>query len=186
MMRKLRKTTAVLTAAVLTMAMGMTAYAGQVTAPGGSESRIVTGNYVEGSGSQTVYKVDISWGSMSFTYTAAGEGSWNPETHTYSEGGSGSWTGIEEDTGKITVTNHSNAAVKATLGFEATSNFTAVEGVFTKNELTLADASKEESLNDPTKAPTDFSVLSLKGNPGGAFDYGAILGTVKVTISPDI
>ena len=38
---------------------------------GGSTSADVKGTYVPGSGTATVYSVDIAWGSLEFTYTDA-------------------------------------------------------------------------------------------------------------------
>ena len=183
-MRKLRgfkKVTTVFTAAVLTMAMGMSAYAGTIDKIGGEESTPVTGTYTEGSGSTTVYKVDITWGSMDFTYTTAGEGTWDPESHTYSGGRNGSWSSTAAGAGDITVTNHSNAAVKATLAFASAAPFSDVKGSFTTNDLPLADASVA-SAGAPAEAPTASSTLSLSGDPG-TFATGTTLGTVTVTIS---
>ena len=50
---------------------------------GGSTSADVKGTYVPGSGTATVYSVDIAWGSLEFTYTDASKGTWNPENHSY-------------------------------------------------------------------------------------------------------
>ena len=184
-MRKLRgfkKVTTVFTAAVLTMAMGMSAYAASpITDVGGFDSKNVTGTYQEGDGSTTVYRVDITWGSMDFTYTAAGEGTWDPESHTYSGGGNGNWSSTATGAGDITVTNHSNAAVKATLAFASAAPFSDVKGIFTTNDLPLADASVA-SAGAPAEAPTASSTLSLSGDPG-TFATGTTLGTVTVTIS---
>ena len=179
-MRRLRKAAAVFTAAVMTMAMGMSAYAGTISDIGGSDSKAVTGTYVAGGSAATVYKVDITWGSMEFTYTAAGEGTWDPETHTYTGTTSGSWSSAE-GAGDIKVTNHSNAAVNAALEFKAGDSFTAVTGSFTANKLPLADTSAE-SVGKPEAAPAASATLSLSGDPGNFADSTA-LGTVTVTIS---
>lgn len=70
-----------------------------------------------------VYKVDITWGSLVFTYTVDVSSSttkWDPETHTYvstTEGGyAGAWA-CQDGADKVTLKNHSNAAVKATFTF---------------------------------------------------------------------
>ena len=75
----------------------------------------VNGTYQAGSSGAVVYSVDIAWTNMNFTYTGAGE-AWDPETHQYSGSSEGAWTASNDS---ITVTNHSNAAVKATASYQA-------------------------------------------------------------------
>ena len=53
-------------------------------------------------------KVDLAWGDMEFTYSK-GLGTWDTESHTYSGGTTGAWTAYENT---ITITNHSNVAIK--------------------------------------------------------------------------
>ena len=53
-MKNLKKTAAVLTAAAMTMSMGMTAYAA-IESDGGSETHPVTGTYNAGGGGNTMY-----------------------------------------------------------------------------------------------------------------------------------
>jgi len=70
----MKKLTALFLAIMLVAAMSTTAFAASITTAGGSNSADVTGTYVAGSAGGTVYSVDITWGSMAFTYTGASTG----------------------------------------------------------------------------------------------------------------
>lgn len=70
----------------------------------------------------TVYQVDINWGSMVFTYNEGSRGTWDPKTHTYKDDGvEEGWT-YEEGANEITVTNHSNATVTVEVEFKPNSS----------------------------------------------------------------
>ena len=71
---------------------------------------------------QTVYQVDVSWGSLAFTYRE-NKGTWDPAKGEYT-GERGEWV-AEENANKISVTNRSNASVTAELSFAATGTVTA-------------------------------------------------------------
>ena len=180
-MRTGKKITTMAAAAALSMAMATTAFGAAITTSGGSDSVQVRGIYNAGSGG-TVYKVDVTWESMEFTYTASSEGTWNPETHAYDGGGTGSWS---SDTNTITVTNHSNAAVTGTFAFAGAADFEGITASFsstTDGTFTLADASQGASLNNPSNAPSVSSDMTLTGDPG-EFTDGTTIGTVTVTIT---
>ena len=71
-------------AAMLSMAM-LTSFTTPVFATNqgvsaGSYDSNVTGTYVAGDSSGTIYSVDITWAGLSFTYEAAGT-QWNPNKH---------------------------------------------------------------------------------------------------------
>lgn len=74
----------------------------------------VVGTYQSAVAPDTVYSVDIEWGSMSFTYTEAQE-VWDPTKLKYVSGG-GEWS-CAEGANAVTVTNHSNATVIADVEF---------------------------------------------------------------------
>lgn len=61
----------------------------------------------------TVYSIDITWDEdLVFDYAAGNQGDWNPETHKYGDVTGAKWNDNEVN---VTVTNHSNAALTATL-----------------------------------------------------------------------
>ncbi|MCD7957003.1 MAG: hypothetical protein LUG93_14900, partial [Lachnospiraceae bacterium] len=101
-MKKLKKTAALMVAAAMCVSMnaGMVAYAETLEGEG-SSSADVTATY-ESSEAATVYSVDITWGSLEFTYTEAGARTWDPSTHTYSEAEEGGWS-CEEGSNILTI-----------------------------------------------------------------------------------
>ena len=138
----------------------------------------VTGVYQAGTTADEKISVDIVWDAMDFTYTAPSQGTWNPATHTYEGATEGGWS---DNTPAITVKNHSNVALNATLGF--TPDVTGVVGTFTEasgtandNILELATAVDTEVSNAPT-ATANFGIS------GAAIDADKALGTVTVTIA---
>ena len=151
--------------------------------PAGDYNKDVNATYQEGDPADTVYSVDITWGSMEFTYTGAGEGTWNPETHTFSGGAPAGWS-CETDADKITITNHSNAAINATLAYAAKTGYTTISGSFTEtsgtandNVISLASAVGTTVSN----APSSFARLTLSG----ALTQGVsnqVIGSVTITL----
>ena len=138
----------------------------------------IVGTYTPGTAADEKISVDIVWDAMDFTYTAASQGTWNPATHAYDGATAGGWS---DNTPAITVTNHSNVAVNATLGF--TPDVTGVIGTFTEasgtendNILNLATAEGTEVANAPT-ATANFGIS------GAAIDADQQLGTITVSIA---
>ena len=172
----MKKITTLLAAAALTCTMGTTAFAAdQDGVNTGSYSADVKGTYQAGS-SGAVYSVDIAWTDMSFTYTGAGEGTWDPETHQYSGGSSeGAWTASNDS---ITVTNHSNAAVKATASYQAETGYDSTTMTFGNNEATVATAVGTEVASAPS--------ATITVTPGGTLAEsanGGKIGTITVSIA---
>ena len=138
----------------------------------------ISGTYTPGAAADEIISADIAWEAMDFTYTGASQGTWNPANHTYEGATEGGWS---NNTPAITVTNHSNVAVNATLGF--TANVTGVVGTFTEasgtendNVLELATAEGTEVANAPI-ATANFGIS------GAAIDADKTLGTITVSIA---
>ena len=141
----------------------------------------ISGTYTPGAAADEIISADIAWDAMDFTYTGASQGTWNPANHTYEGATEGGWS---NNTPAITVTNHSNVAVNATLGF--TANVTGVVGTFTEasgtendNILNLATAEGTTLENAPT-ATANFGIS------GAAIDADKTLGTITVTIAKNV
>ena len=137
----------------------------------------VTGVYQAGTAADEKISVDIVWDAMDFTYTAPSQGTWNPATHAYEGQAAGGWS---DNTPAITVKNHSNVALNATLGFTADvagviGTFTEASGTANDNILELATAVDTEVSNAPT-ATANFGIS------GAAIDADKTLGTITVTI----
>ena len=137
----------------------------------------IVGTYAAGQISDEIISVDVAWDAMDFTYTGASQGTWNPATHTYEGATEGGWS---NNTPAITVTNHSNVAVNATLGFTASvdgviGTFTEASGIENDKVLELATAVGTTLENAP-KATANFGIN------GAAIDADKTLGTITVTI----
>ena len=146
-----------------------------ITEAGKSATKAVKASYRSGAGGSTVYSVDITWGSMEFTYSEGPSPTWNPATHTYSSGGTGGWS---HNGNKITVTNHSNTKVTANLTYTPKAGYDGISGSFDKTEMDLATA-----VDTPvTSAPTDTAALTLSGTLASTVKDPTTVGTITVTI----
>ena len=136
-----------------------------------------------GGSSGTVYSVDITWDAMEFTYTQGAASVWLPDEHRYTDAGESVWS---SDSNTITVKNHSNAAVTATLSYTAAAGYTGITGSFTETSGTADDG----ILVLPTavgttrdNAPTATATLTLSGELASTVTSLTTIGTVKVTLS---
>ena len=140
------------------------------------EDHDVTGEFV-GTDVATVYSVDITWGSLEFTYTEASKGVWNPETLKYEGAVAGGWT-CATNADKITVTNHSNAAVSVTVEITSASTdvtLSVVEGA------TFELASADNATVAGTAGTATSKTVTVK--PEGAITTNGKIGTIKVIIA---
>lgn len=203
---KTRKLFVVALALVLTLCMTATAFAGTSNVTDLSDSSQnpvsidVKGTYSDKHTSGTVYSIDISWGSMEFTYSISGYVTWNPTTHKYDDHETTGWVltekGTEGTNDAITVKNHSNAPINAELSFNSTvssvtgGTFTSTSvtgGVFENNTFKLNSAEgttrdDDNAANDTTPAGTSTFL------PVGTLDNSysnnpTSIGTITVALS---
>lgn len=159
--------------------LGIAVYSGPPIVAGPSAQ--VKGIYREG-GDPAVYSVDVSWGSLEYVYYAnASEGIWNPDNHTF-EGVAPSGWSCETGEDQITVTNHSNAAIKADFVFKAGDGYAGITGSFAGLEdNTAALATAVGTPKD--EAPTVTTRLALSGALDASTADGATIGAVTVIVS---
>ena len=158
---------------IMIIVMATSSFAATV-ADGGSESGNVE-VIINKDAVTTVYSVDIDWESLDFTYSL-GNGIWDPETHTVT-GGSPSW---DKSTAKITVTNHSNAAVdiKAVFaGDQTTATVNGVTATLTNDSFNLVAG----KLNDYAGAANNKTTVTVSGTPSVEDTF--TVGTITVTVS---
>lgn len=170
-MRKLNKAIAAVTTLAIAASMAAPAFAATITASTGTDTHDIVAAYKK---SDPVYKVDIEYESMGFTYT---EGAWKADTLEYTPG---SWDGPRT----VTVTNSSNAAITATVEADITAVAGAdkVTASVDKDTTTIGSAAKA----DPTVSGTkDYAVfkVSLSGDPTVRTWDATKIGTVTVTIA---
>ena len=149
-----------------------------VDANGGSANVNVNGvvQYTGSSETQTI-SVDVAWEDMTFTYVEGVHFGWNPENHEYAGAYEGYW---ENDRADITVTNHSNTEVNATLSFE--SGVDTVGGAFTEGSGTIDDGVLELASAVDTEveeAPTATATFNISGSISVSAD---VVGEITVLI----
>lgn len=174
----MKKLFATLLAVAMLVSVSVTAFAAE-TNNGTQDTEItVNGSFVSGTAGSSVISVDIAWDAMDFTYTAASQGTWNPATHAYDGATAGGWS---DNTPAITVTNHSNVAVNATLGF--TPDVTGVVGTFTEASGTANDGVLELATAESTEVANAPTATANFGISGAAIDADQQLGTITVAIA---
>lgn len=180
----MRKLFAILLAVAMMATMSMTAFAAENPTTGLADNGFVTidigATYNAGGTASEVVSVDVAWGEMKFTYTAASQGEWDPQTHTYGRGTAAEW---EAEGNDITVTNHSNTDIGAK--FEYTSVVTTVSGAFScdednwaENTLTLLTA---DNGSDGAAGTATSGTVTLKLSGSITADSDKV-GTVTITI----
>ena len=180
----MKKTASILIALTLVMSIATTAFAADIT-PTGGDNHDVTASYVAGQDGGTVYGVDISWGSMVFTYTDASKGTWNANTHQYENATEAAWS-CDEGANVITVTNHSNAGIVVTPSYTKGENYGDANMTFDKTTLTLATADNSEGDNGAGKATTGTITVTASGtltkDDKTTAENGTTIGQITLTL----
>ena len=171
----MKKIIAIALALVLTLALAVTCLAAEVPA---AQNGDVKATYATGATADTVYSVNVAFGDMAFTYTAESEGTWNPETHAFDDKTPAAWT-CTENQNKVTVTNHSNAAVNVTVTYAKATGYEGITGTVANDTFTLATAVGTAK----AEAPTNTATLTLDGALASTHTAGAKIGTVTVSFS---
>ena len=116
----------------------------------------------------TVFNVDITWGSLSYSYS---DGTWNPSTHEYE--GSG-WT-CAENSNAVTVANNGDDSVQIGFTYTAKSDYREISGSFKDSGNNAVNSFTLASGNSRT------TYLALSGKPNGELSSTAI-GQVTVNV----
>ena len=116
----------------------------------------------------TVFNVDITWGSLSYSYS---DGTWNPSTHEYE--GSG-WT-CAENSNAVTVANNGDDSVQIGFTYAAKSDYSEISGSFKDSGNNAVSSFTLASGNSRT------TYLALSGKPNGELSSTAV-GQVTVNV----
>lgn len=165
-------------AAMLAAALPMTTLAANTSVDkvNAASTIDVQAKYVGSETTETVYKVDVEWGAMQFTYNASGSKIWNPNTHEYTVNkGGATWTGSDN---KLTVTNHSNAEVTVDFAFAPAAEYAGLGGTFGMQTMKLESA--ENTL--VAEAPKGETEFMLNGTLSDTVSQFTTIGEITVTV----
>ena len=175
----MKKFFALALALALTLALAVTCFAAveaEIEAIDGTATNDVNVTYQAGGTSATVYGVDVVFDDMTFTYTAASQGTWDPDSHTYKDIAGATWS---KTSANIKVTNHSNAAVAVTVSYANVQDYEGdVEASISNGTFTLDSAVGTQT----AAAPNNTAVLNISG-AAASTDNNTKIGTVTVTIA---
>lgn len=148
----------------------------------------IVGTFIPATAAKDVISVDIAWDAMSFTYTA-GNSTYEPATHKTTTS-DGSWSTNKPG---ITVTNHSNVAIDATVSFTAGTGVTATGSFYASADATTALAADAQKLTlDSAEGKTRKDGQADDASPKGTLYFGVSgdaisenkdLGTITVNIA---
>ncbi len=143
-------------------------------------------------GALPVYKVDIGWGEMKFEYKK-GALTWDPATHQYTGIPTMEWTGFVDGNNRITVKNHSNAAVNADFAFAGNELAEGINTDWFGDEMLQTKANAMNLTYCPLNAvdanvPSGVRYLQLTGEPIKLTrnDPFKVAGIITVTINADM
>lgn len=178
-----RKSTVLIATALCAAAFNTNAFAANVTEEGGTNSAEVKATYQAGDLSETIYSVDVSWGSMEFIYTDVSQGTWDPVSHDYKDIKEAAWSHAD-NANIITVTNHSNTGVDVYFKYDAGENYTGITGNFTnvENDTAILDTAVGTEVE---AAPFVTVKLELSGVLSQETAEGSVIGEVTVTIGTE-
>ncbi len=156
--------------------LSVTALAADATNSGGNTTIDVNAIYTGNVSIPDVISIDIAWGEMQFTYNVNGSKDWNAVNHQYVDNVSESWTAKGND---VTVTNHSNVAIKAELSFATESAYDGITGSFGENATLLLDTAVGTAKE---AAPSATANLTLSGALASTVTNITKVGTITVKI----
>lgn len=149
---------------------------GTVESEGAGEKIPVTAQYEPGQpGGQSVYRTDVSWGNMKFTYRKTEEVRWDASAHEYLISTEGTWI---SGGSRITFANHSNRSVTASLRVQMEPDASGIRGTFDQAQITLDSAEGTA----PEEAPSGEASLSLSGSLEESQTAFVKVGTVTLQI----
>ena len=143
---------------------------------GEGESKDVTATFNKDETGESVYSVNIKWGSLKYDYD--GEVEWDSDNNCYTASDdTATWTpegyveGIGTDSDDIVVTNNSESSVNVSIQYSGTSNIVGPVGRLvasgatneTVSKITYSLASKSTGASDAEIVKT--SVLEISGKP---------------------
>ena len=138
--------------------------------------KVVKGKVIDKSDEKKVYSVDVTWGSMDFTYTRTITPVWNEQTKDYDQQTNAKWSAVGN---YIQFTNHSNIEVTASMSYQKGRGYSSVNGTFSKGRLVLPSALGKSMNATELTGRCDFT---LSGQLDGDSSTSREIGKIKVVI----
>ena len=175
-------------AVAMVFALSIPAFAAEsIGSATGSTNQIPVQVKTESTTEASVYKVDVSWTSLEFTYVFGNAGTWQPGSHSYTNEVAGTWKD-GKTTSTITVTNHSNVKVNFTAKIvDADANDNEVTATLKTTGEGAAQVSGElerATVNtDQNAAPTTTVTVQIAGAPTTTVAEAKTIANVTIQLN---
>ena len=168
-------------------------YIESVEAESNVASEPVTITYVGDKGGKDVYRVEVKWGNMEFTYTDVQSDTWNAENHEATGAAEARW---DKQSETITVINHSSVAVDVEATFEgidgAQANVVGTTATSVKGNVTATiENNVKANLGRGTGleggrdvCPSYVFTVTVAGAPTETFTLDNINITISKAVTP--
>ena len=170
-------------AVVMVLALSIPAFAEEaIESAGGSSNQIPVEIELNKTTEAAVYKVDVSWTDLTFTYTFGNNGTWLPGSHSYTDAVADGW---DKDTTTFTVTNHSNVEVEVVASIATTGNNDTVTAVLAdgdENGNVTETLARAEAGTEQNEAPSATFTVEIEGTPSRE-DTNTTVSNITVSLN---
>lgn len=172
-----KKLLAILFVVMMMASMSVSVFAAEVTEDQGKQEVPVNATYQDSVTTIHKISVNVSWEAMEFTYSTGGTKTWDEKSHTYKDNATAGWS----DNGKtVTVTNHSDSAIKVEFEFKADAAYNTVTGRFDNESINLPSAVGKSTTASEL---TGTSKLTLDGTLSSSVTTSTKVGTITVEVT---
>ena len=173
----MRKIIPLILAVAVFLSMGFSSAAAQATEVGSTN---VTAEYVAGAQGGQIIDVEIEWEGMDFTYNDASAAVWDAEKHLYLPASDAQW---EKSNAYISITNHSNAILKAGITYNGDPAYKDMQLIFTEGNPFIGSAETQD------EGEGEACKVIIRTIPVGKLTpdtpAGTKVGEIKVTVEPE-
>ena len=124
-----------------------------------------------------IITVDIAWEGMNFTYSGGSDPTWDPETHQYIPGTNADW---KTSNAYISITNHSNRVLQATLDYTKGTGYEQMDMAFADETPYIGSA--ETGGGEDTICTVNIQAIPMGTLPIQTTQE-ATVGEIKVTVT---
>lgn len=181
----MKKFASLILALAMMFSLSISASAATINTSTGTSSDEVKINIIAGEDQAIVYKVDITWKDLTFTYSNSKAAQWNPDDHAYNIGGVNAGWDNTSIADAITVANHSNATITVdSVVTPYTDNNRGIEVTCTTTDSTILEKPVEGSAQ--SEAPCAKFTVALKNPKEEPDDESATTGLKIAQIAINI